>query len=287
MLAIFFKNFCPRRELESELFFLCLRKKCYQYFVIMTVDMDLLREYDSEQAKLMEEVCIVVDEDDNAAYPSQSKKVCHLMENINKGLLHRAFSVFLFSSDGKLLLQQRADEKITFPGYWTNTCCSHPLAIPDELVEEDNVGVKRAAIRKLEQELGIRLTVRDISKFIFLTRIHYLAPSDNQKLWGEHEIDYILFIKADVTLNVNPNEVKDVKYVTPDQLEAIVNDSSLKITPWFKLIVENFIYKWWDALDSNLESFVEPNKIHRLLPETLPWTIQKSSPLVAASLDYS
>lgn len=63
------------------------------------------------------------------------------MTNINAGLLHRAFSVFLFRpSDGRLLLQKRADEKITFPGMWTNTCCSHPLSIRAELVEEGQKG---------------------------------------------------------------------------------------------------------------------------------------------------
>jgi isopentenyl-diphosphate delta-isomerase len=62
------------------------------------------------------------------------------MENINKGLLHRAFSVFLFNSENKLLLQQRANEKITFPDLWTNTCCSHPLNTPLELEEEAQIG---------------------------------------------------------------------------------------------------------------------------------------------------
>lgn len=62
------------------------------------------------------------------------------MTNINQGMLHRAFSVFLFNSKGELLLQQRAPEKITFPEYWTNTCCSHPLYNPDELPEENQLG---------------------------------------------------------------------------------------------------------------------------------------------------
>jgi isopentenyl-diphosphate delta-isomerase len=62
------------------------------------------------------------------------------MENINNGLLHRAFSVFLFDSQNRLLLQQRASEKITFPDMWTNTCCSHPLNTADELVEKEQLG---------------------------------------------------------------------------------------------------------------------------------------------------
>ena len=109
------------------------------------------------------------------------------MENINKGLLHRAFSAFVFRpSDGKLLLQQRATEKITFPDMWTNTCCSHPLDdFEAEKVEEAQLGVRVAASRKLEHELGIPPAQTPIDKFQYLTRIHYLAPSDG--MWGEHE----------------------------------------------------------------------------------------------------
>jgi isopentenyl-diphosphate Delta-isomerase len=109
------------------------------------------------------------------------------MENIRKGLLHRAFSAFVFRpEDGKLLLQQRATEKITFPDMWTNTCCSHPLDdFEAEKVEKDQLGVRVAASRKLEHELGIPMEQTPVDKFQYLTRIHYLAPSDG--LWGEHE----------------------------------------------------------------------------------------------------
>jgi len=79
------------------------------------------------QRELMSERVILVDENDQQI-GTASKKDSHLMVNIRAGkALHRAFSVFLFNSQGELLLQQRADEKITFPGFWTNTCCSHPL----------------------------------------------------------------------------------------------------------------------------------------------------------------
>jgi len=111
----------------------------------------------------------------------------HLMENINKGLLHRAFSALVFRpSDGKLLLQQRASEKITFPDMWTNTCCSHPLDdFEEEKVEKDQLGVRVAASRKLEHELGIPREQTPVDQFQYLTRIHYLAPSNG--MWGEHE----------------------------------------------------------------------------------------------------
>ncbi|KAK9448027.1 NUDIX hydrolase domain-like protein [Limtongia smithiae] len=228
-----------------------------------TEDSQLFDGYDEEQVKLMEEVCIVLDWNDLPC-GSASKKTCHLMTNINSGLLHRAFSVFLFNEDNKLLLQQRADEKITFPGMWTNTCCSHPLAVPGEIghdLESSVAGVKRAAQRKLDQELGIPNKDVPIDDFHFLTRIHYKAPSDG--VWGEHEIDYILFIQASPSVTPNLNEVKDVKYVTADELKTMFKDASLTFTPWFKLICETYLFDWWTDI-ANVTSFRE-TEIRRLL----------------------
>lgn len=137
---------------------------------------------------------ILTDYDDNVL-GSASKKVSHLVENIEKGMLHRAFSVFLFTPDGKLVIQQRALTKVTFPGYFgawwptvcwysrdchvfyviapANTCCSHPLYTPAELEASEQLGVKRAAIRKLEHELGIPPEDVPIDSFTYITRVHY------------------------------------------------------------------------------------------------------------------
>ena len=109
---------------------------------------------DSTQVQLLAEECILVDESDQVV-GSDTKKNCHLNVHIEAGKLHRAFSVFLFNSEGKLLLQQRSKAKITFPECFTNTCCSHPLYRPEELEERNCIGVRNAARRKLEQELGI------------------------------------------------------------------------------------------------------------------------------------
>ncbi|KAG9002726.1 isopentenyl-diphosphate delta-isomerase idi1 [Tulasnella sp. JGI-2019a] len=182
-----------------------------------------LSEYDPEQSRLMSERCIVVTPDD-VPIGALDKKTCHLMENINKGLLHRAFSVFVFRpDDGKLLLQQRATEKITFPDMWTNTCCSHPLDdFEEEKVEKDARGVKVAATRKLEHELGIPPKQAPPENFQYLTRIHYLAPSDG--LWGEHEVDYILFLTAHVDVTPNPNEIRDHRWVDKKELQAMFDN---------------------------------------------------------------
>lgn len=142
-------------------------------------------EYDSTQSSYLEEQCILVDMEDEVVGHAD-KRTCHLSENVAKGLLHRAFSVFLFNSEGKLLLQQRAAEKITFPSCWTNTCCSHPLHTKEEMQTEDHIGVKRAAVRKLQHELGIKQHTIDTQDLHFVTRIYYKALQ-NDEVWAEHE----------------------------------------------------------------------------------------------------
>ncbi|XP_034615943.1 isopentenyl-diphosphate Delta-isomerase 1 isoform X1 [Trachemys scripta elegans] len=218
---------------------------------------------DEQQVQLLAEMCILIDENDKKI-GADTKKNCHLNENIDKGLLHRAFSVFLFNTEDKLLLQQRSDAKITFPDCFTNTCCSHPLSTPLELQENNAQGVRQAAQRRLRAELGIPLEQVTPEEIFYLTRIHYKARSDG--IWGEHEIDYILFVQKNVTLNPDPNEIKSYCYVTQEELKQLLEKASkneIKITPWFKLIAETFLFKWWDNLH-NLNRFVDHEKIHKM-----------------------
>lgn len=227
---------------------------------------DDLQGLDETQVRLLEEKCILVDENDQAI-GSATKKECHLLKNIDKGMLHRAFSVFLFNQSGELLLQQRADSKITFPGHYTNSCCSHPLNILGEIDESEAIGVKRAAQRKLLHELGIKAHQVPLDDFNYITRILYKAenvPKDGK--WGENEIDYILFIQANVDIFANFNEVKDYKYVSITELKEIIETADRKdilITPWFKLIVKNFLFDWWKDLD-NISLHKDEETIHHM-----------------------
>jgi len=222
---------------------------------------------DPVQVRLLEEECILVDENDNKI-GSASKRVCHNLQNIKSGMLHRAFSVFLFNNKGELLLQQRSSAKITYPDHFTNTCCSHPLHFEAELEEAEAVGVRRAAQRKLKHELGIEPHQVPVEAFHYLTRIHYESenePKDGK--WGEHEIDYVLFIQANVTVNANENEVKSYRYVSKSQLMEFLDsaeNNGILVTPWFKLIVNNFMYKWWDHLGNNLSQFNDHKTIHKM-----------------------
>lgn len=102
--------------------------------------------------------------------------------------------------------------------------------------------------------------------FTYLTRIHYQAKSD--ETWGEHEIDYILFIQRDVTVVPNPNEVKSHCYVSEGELRQMLTESEggkngMVFTPWFKAIANNFLFKWWQHL-KNLEQFQDHQTIHKM-----------------------
>ncbi|THU56403.1 hypothetical protein C4D60_Mb11t16890 [Musa balbisiana] len=221
------------------------------------------------QRRLMfEDECILVDEHDNVI-GHDSKYNCHLMEKIeSENLLHRAFSVFLFNSKFELLLQQRSATKVTFPLVWTNTCCSHPLYRDSELIEENFLGVRNAAQRKLLDELGIPSEDLPVDEFIPLGRILYKAASDGK--WGEHELDYLLFIVRDVNLHPNPDEVADVKYVNRDQLKELLRkadagEDGIKLSPWFRLVVDNFLPKWWDHVErGTLQETADMATIHKL-----------------------
>ena len=78
-------------------------------------------------------------------------------------------------------------------------------------------------------------------------------------------VDYILFIKANVDVNPSPNEVRDTRWVTQDELKAMFKDESLVFTPWFRLICESMLYEWWGALDSGLEKYLGEKEIRRML----------------------
>lgn len=240
------------------------------------------------QDDMMEsDMLVVVDENDTVVVGGTTvvgdgpvdfvtKKVAHTFStNQPRGILHRAFSLFCFNEKNELLLTQRSPDKITFPGVWTNTVCSHPLlpidpssktSLPDDESEIDIwpdaypavPGIKRAALRKAKQELGLDLGpyLNDIQ---FVSRFHYWA-SDVQTHgqnapWGEHEIDYILMLRlpgSELTLEVNPEEVGDIRYVSMEQLKSMLDDKQYTWSPWFVGIMHRGGFDWWRDLDNTL-----------------------------------
>lgn len=224
--------------------------------------------YGMDQHAMMEsDYLVVVDEHDNLIHDaSANKKAAHSFSpQTPRGICHRAFSLFVFDSQNRLLLTQRASSKITFPGVWTNTCCSHPLQnmTPNEVDDEHDgyphfPGIQNAAIRKAKHELGLSLPPSQ-QNMTFISRFHYWAADvethGSQSPWGEHEVDYILFTQLasePPTLQLDPDEVQQVRWVTLEELQEMRRDTSLKWSPWFLGMMERGILEWWADLEGAL-----------------------------------
>lgn len=216
------------------------------------------------QDDMMEKDMLILVDGADCVSGAMSKRAAHTFNAENpRGRLHRAFSCFLFDSRGRMLLTRRAASKITFPGVWTNACCSHPLhgRTPDEVDraggDPSMPGAKHAARRKLQHELGIDPEQVPHEKLRFLSRFHYWAADvltwGDEAPWGEHEIDYILFTQADVSLAPNPDEVSDTRHVTPHELREMLADTSLRWSPWFIGIMERGGWEYWDNLGEALQ----------------------------------
>ena len=208
--------------------------------------MNALQSSDAEQATFMAEAVICVAEDDTVIGP-MSKLETHQ----GAGHYHRAFSVLLFNSKGEMLLQQRSADKVTFPNVWANACCSHPLHSQEEMETENAMGVKRAAVRKLEQELGIDPSTVSTDDMVFMTKMRYAARMNHE--WIEREVDHILVMCADLEINPNPNEVANIMWVNHDEMEAMLLEErppEQAIAPWFRCIAARIMQPtWWTSFN--------------------------------------
>ncbi|MFT6699436.1 MAG: isopentenyl-diphosphate delta-isomerase [Porticoccaceae bacterium] len=161
----------------------------------------------------MEEQVILVDKNDNQV------GLMPKMEAHEKGVLHRAFSVFTFNKKGELMLQQRAAHKYHSPLLWTNTCCSH------QRNGETNL---EAGKRRLQEEMGFTAELKEIFSFI------YKAPFDNGLT--EHELDHVLVGYFDDIPNINKEEVEDYKWMLLEDVKSDIDKNPSIYTEWFKII---------------------------------------------------
>lgn len=159
------------------------------------------------------EELILVDADDNET-GCKPKAEYH----DNGGILHRPFSVFLFNADGELLLQQRADGKRLWPGYWSNTCCSHPR-------RGESMAV--ATERRLDDELNITADLEFIYKFSY--------QGDFGDLGAEHELCHVFLGRVDSLPRPNDSEIEALRFIAADALAAAFDDEPARFTPWFKM----------------------------------------------------
>jgi isopentenyl-diphosphate delta-isomerase len=159
------------------------------------------------------ELLILVDTHDQET-GSLGKVECH----DGDGILHRAFSVFLFNDQGELLLQQRSADKRLWPMYWTNTCCSHP---------RQGESMQVATERRLQQELNTASTLEFFYKFEYQVRFGDLG-SENELCWV-----YLGRIEREAT--ANDAEVVALRFADEKTLQAQIESNPDDFTPWFKM----------------------------------------------------
>jgi isopentenyl-diphosphate delta-isomerase len=160
-----------------------------------------------------DETLILVDESDRVV-GHLSKGACHDGE----GVLHRAFSLFVFNPKGELLLQQRSEVKRLWPLFWSNTCCSHPRE--GETMDE-------AVHRRLQQELGMT------SELQFLYKFQYQASYED--IGSENEMCWVYIGVSDDEAEPNVNEISDHRWVTPAELDDDMKATPELFTPWFRM----------------------------------------------------
>ena len=155
---------------------------------------------------------ILVDEDD------VETGIMDKMEAHSRGLLHRAFSVFIVNREGNMLLHERAGGKYHSAGLWTNACCSHPM--PGE-------GIKAAAERRLQEEMGFSCELQQIDS------LKYFVKFDNGLI--EYEYDHLLLGLYDGPILADPDEVKDFRFVDINGIDRLLKEDCEQFTFWFRL----------------------------------------------------
>jgi isopentenyl-diphosphate delta-isomerase len=143
------------------------------------------------------------------------------MEAHTSGSLHRAFSIFIFDSNGRWLLQKRAAGKYHSAGLWSNTCCGHP--VNNELIYD-------AAVKRLHEEMGMNCRLEE--KFSFI----YKAELENNLT--EHEFDHVFTGVSDKLPVVNTEEVSEYRYIGTEELRSEINSCPENFTAWLKIIFE-------------------------------------------------
>ncbi|PST82833.1 isopentenyl-diphosphate delta-isomerase [Pedobacter yulinensis] len=154
---------------------------------------------------------ILVDEQD------QEIGVMEKMQAHREGRLHRAFSIFIFNSDGQMMLHKRAANKYHSPGLWSNACCSHPRPGEDVL---------QAANRRLQEEMGFTCRLSPAFKF------SYRASLDQGMT--ENEFDHVLTGRYTGSPVLNPDEVAEWKWMDTGLLYEDLQLNPDHYTYWFK-----------------------------------------------------
>ena len=190
---------------------------------------------------LSEELILVDSRDKIAGHCSK------LEAHRGAGRLHRAFSVFVFDLRGRLLIHRRSVHKPLWPGFWTNSCCSHPRR---------GESLEAAVRRRVREELGIGVNPCRVFSF------EYKASFDD--VGTEHELCHVFLARLIDAEALSPHEqeIADFAWLFADEVDEWMAGEAAggkcgedargnrPLTPWFKME--------WRRLRGEYASSLEP-----------------------------
>lgn len=154
------------------------------------------------------------------------------------GLLHRAFSLFIFDGEGRLLMQQRAASKRLWPCYWSNSCCSHPRR--GETMQE-------ATARRLQDELNVQAALEFVYKFTY--------QASYGELGAENELCWVYLGRTADEIVANSHEIAATRSLTAGELQREIDANPEQFTPWFKLEWQRLASEYREMLGKYLDGF--------------------------------
>jgi len=175
-----------------------------------------------------DEKLILVDKGDTIL-GYEEKLACHM----GNGILHRAFSIFVFNNQQELLLQKRSGQKLLWPLIWSNSCCSHP---------RKGESYEQAIHRRLHEELGFDTKLDYLFKFV------YQVPYKD--IGSEHELCSVYIGESDDPVNANPTEIDEWKYISIEKLNRELIENPDKYSPWFKMEWQRINEAHWGQIKS-------------------------------------
>ncbi len=180
----------------------------------------------SEVVSSEQEPLILVNSDDEEV-GHLGKSACH----DGDGVLHRAFSLFIFNPAGELLIQRRAPGKRLWPAFWSNSCCSHPRAGED---------MDEAVGRRLQQELSLQARLHFVYKFEYVARFEDLGT--------EHELCWVYVGTTRDEPVINTTEISAWRWISPVELSRELAEQGERFTPWLKLEWQRLRQRFGDDL---------------------------------------
>ena len=174
-----------------------------------------MTEVNEDKVSFDDELLVLVNQHDDVVGYRQK-----LEAHLGEGVLHRAFSVFLFDSQDRLLLQQRSPQKLLWPGYWTNTCCSHP---------RKGESYEVATSRRTREELGVSASLFKLYQFTYSAQFGDIG--------SENELCTVFVgrLGPGSIVKPNPNEVSAIDWIHAEEIDRRINTHPEAFTPWFKL----------------------------------------------------